>query len=246
MNNKTANRLLSPTKALIIYEGRETYNKEFYIESRQIKSVGGKLQMSSPIPLNENALKDIAKSYMQTNSVEINHGFIPAHILYGKSDPGKLVVMWYRPAMKRMLNFSASLLIKGDSQVYVPATLYVIVNNKLNIYALEDDSRPSLKTKVFNAPYFNIYEDGNVCLGSAQIGKHKANTYEEEAERFERAFYMAEQNHGHNKSMCKGDAKKLWSSLIQNKKQFPVKDLIQHKTHKTVQHIIDNLINAKN
>lgn len=245
MDNNNTNITLKPTKALIIYEGKKTYNQEYYIESREIKSVGGKYHMTSPIPLSENTLKDIAKSYMQKNSAEIHHGFISEHILYGKSDPGKLVMIWYRPSAKRVLNFSAGLKIKGKSEVTVPATIYVLLNSKLYIYALGSDKRPDAETKIFNAPYFNIYEDGNVCLGSAQIGKHKADTYEGEAERFERAFYLAEQNHGQNKDQSKTDPEKLWTSLIKNKKPFPITELIPHKKYKTVKHLLENLIHEE-
>lgn len=245
MDNNHTNIALKPTKALIIYEGKKTYNQDYYIESRDIKLIGGKYQMESPIPLAENVLKDIAKSYMEKNSVEMDHGFIPGHILYGNTAPGKLVVIWYRPSAKRTLNFSTGLKIKGKAEVIIPATIYVLVNSKLYIYALASDDRPSEDTKIFNAPYFNIYEDGNVCLGSAQIGKHRADTYEGEAERFERAFYLAEQNSGHNESMCKSDPTKLWTSLIKSKKPFPISELVLHKKYKTVKNLLENLINEK-
>jgi len=245
MNSTTANAALKPSRALIIYEDRGTYNKDYYIESREIRSSNGKLQLMGAVPLSQDIMKDIAKSYMKTNAADMQHGFIPEHILYGKCAPGKTVVMWFRPSMKRSLNFSASLQIKGSSEVIVPATLYLLINNQLNIYALASDERPSRTTKLFNAPYFNIYADGNVCMGTAQTGNRKADTFEKEADRFERAFYMAEQNGGHNASMCKGSPSALWTQLIKSKKKFPIDKLIPHKKYKTLQQLMERVENGK-
>ena len=118
-----------------------------------------------------------------------------------------------------------------------------MLNGKLYIYALMTDQRPTLSTKLYRAPFFNIYGDGNVCLGTAKIGKQKAKTYELEAERYERGFFMAEQSGGQSLNNCKTPLSKLWPALINNKAPFPSKaELVQHSTYKTFGTLLSKLI----
>lgn len=244
MNDQLTNIRLVPKSAVIVYAKGNNYHKDYYLESREIKNIGGKLQLQAPIPLASHVMKDIAKTFMKKNSFEMDFGgLIPSHILYAENRPGQTIVMWYRPEMKKSLNFSASLNIKGSSEVVIPATLYLVVNSKLYLYALENNERPELSTKLFNAPFFNIYEDGNVCLGTAPIGKIHGKTFEKEAERFERGFYMAEQGGGMFRDQCKTPIKELWTALLKKKVPFPSKkELIQHKKFKTLQVLIGKMI----
>ncbi|MEN6290469.1 MAG: hypothetical protein ABFD07_00430, partial [Methanobacterium sp.] len=101
----------------------------------------------APVPMSDEVLKDVAKSFMKSNSVDMGFGgFIPEYILFASNSIGKTVVMWYRPETKRNLNFSSMLGIKGDKTVMIPPTLYVLINNKLYLYALMDSKRPTLET----------------------------------------------------------------------------------------------------
>jgi PRTRC genetic system protein B len=244
MNDVNTNKRLSPTQAIIVYRDSSEYNPLYFLEKREIRNQGGKYILMAPVPLADDVLKDIAKSYVKSNSLNMDFGsLIAPHMLYGLNKPGKLVVMWYRPAMKRVLNFDTILKIKGSSTVEVPATLYVLINTNLYIYALMTNDRPELKTKLYKAPFFNIYDDGRVCLGTARVGSVREKTFELEAHRYERAFFMAEQNGGGGtQNTCKTPLAALWNGLIKKKGPFPSsKELVQH-SHKTVADLISKLI----
>jgi PRTRC genetic system protein B len=247
MNKELTNKKFYPTSAIIINETKGEFYKQHYLESRAIVKKGGRYCFMAPVPLSEDVLKDVARSYIKDAGAEMGFaGLIPGHILYGANGIGFSIVIWYRPAMKRTLNFSASLGIKGESTVYVPATLYLVHNKSLYVFSLMTDERPDTKTKLYNAPFFNIYDGGNVCLGTAPIGQHKRKTYEEESQRFERGFYMAEQNGGNVEGRCKTPLAKLWSQLIKRKVKFPSKtELVQHKQFKTVGELIEKFIGKK-
>lgn len=239
MNKELMGSKLSPESVVIIYSSNN--GRDYYLEQRSVQSVGGKNVLMAPVPMPEETIKNIARKYVASSSSKIHHAtLIPEFILHGFSDIGKTVVIWYRPAMVRKLNFDSALRIKGEKMVKVPATLYAIINRELFVFALDNDSRPDAKTKLYNAPFFNIYVDGNVCLGSARLG-NKQSTFEAEAERFERAFYMAEQNGGDRTTTCKTPLKKLWATLIGSKAMFPKKELIQHR-HKTLGQFMENKI----
>jgi PRTRC genetic system protein B len=233
-----------PSRAIIIYEDKKSYGKEYFLESREIKNVKGKYAFMAPVPLASNILRDIANSFHKNDATDMNvGGIIAPHLLYGIFKPGKVVVMWYRPAGVRQLNFVSGLGINGDTNVSCPATLYIVINEKLYVYALMTSERPTEMTKIYNAPFFNIYQDGNVCLGSAKVGNRKAETFELEAARFERAFYMAEQSGGISEKNCKTPLKALWNRIKKSKAPFPSKlELKQHPKFKTLSDLLTKLI----
>jgi PRTRC genetic system protein B len=243
MNDSQTNKRFFPSMAVIVYRDKNQYQPNCYLEKREIKLVGDKFRMMAPVPMEDDALKEIAKIYTKTRASDIGFGgLISPHLLYGINKSGITAVMWYRPAMKRSLNFSSQLKIKSSVYVSVPPTLYLVKNKDLYVFALMTDERPDLKTKIYKAPYFNIYEDGRVCLGTARVG-NKENTYEKEADRFERGFYMAEQNGGNVDHNCKTPLAKLWNNLIKTTAAFPSKkELIQHPKYKTVGELMQKMI----
>jgi len=246
MNDKNTNQRMTPKQAVIIYKDGSKYQSDFYLESREIKNINGKYVFMTPVPLANNVMKEIAGSYMKKNEIMMDWaGLIPEHILFGTKKAGLVSVMWYRPASQRTLNFASELKIKGSVAVQLPALLFLLLNNKLHIYALENSDRPSYKTKIFNAPFFNIYKDGNVCMGTAHVG-NKTRYFETEAERYERAFFLADQTGG-NEKPCKSPLRKLWPELMKKKTPFPTKkELIQHSRYKTLGDLVNKLIGNKN
>ncbi len=249
MNRNIVNKKLLPKKAIIIYDDKNRENSystpQYYLESRDIISNNGTFMFGAPVPMANDVMKDIAKAYMKSNSFEMNFGpLIAEHILYGSNTAGKTVVMWYRPATRKILNFASALQIPSTNRpLHIPATLYVVINAKLFVFALQSSVRPDRSTKIFNAPFFNIYKDGNVCLGSANVGKVRAKTFDLEADRFERAFYMAEQNNDLASGRCKVPLTKLWKSQLKGSRGFPAKTtLLPHPNFKTVEDIIQKLI----
>lgn len=240
MNNALINTKLKPTTAIIVHQN--THATEFYLESREILSGPNGLTFLEPKPMKEQVIRDIARAYAEKSGSSMKHEFIIGdHILHASSDIGKVLVIWYRPAMIRKLNFANHLKIKGECEVKVPATLYASHNRTLFVFALASNERPTAKTKLYNAPFFNIYEGGNICLGTAHVGT-TAKTFEKEADRFEVGFYMAEQNGGDHKNSAKRPLPEIWNSLIKSKAQFPVNDLIQHKKYKTFGAFIDQFV----
>lgn len=243
MNNELTNTVLRPDRAIILYKSSGAYSPDFYLESREIKAEKGKYVFGAPQPLDKDTLKEIAATYIKKESFQMSFdSLIPDHILYARIRPGALDVLWFRPAMQKKLNFSASLKIKGEAAVWLPPTLYLVHNSGLYLFVLQNNKRPELTTKLYHAPFFNIYKNGSVCLGTAPIGKMRSSSFTGEAERYERGFYLAEQNGGHNVP-TKTPLSKLWNLLIRKPQAFPVKEeLIQHSQYKTLSDLMTKLI----
>lgn len=247
MNRETINKKYEPVRLITVYKTRGEYSNDYYLESRDIISHNGKPQFGAPVPLSDQVMKEIGKSYIAKNSVEMEHDqMIGEHLIHVSNRIGNVVLVWWHPAMRKVLNFDQHLKIKS-AEVNIPAMLYLLQNTSLYIFALMDDTRPGLQTKLYQAPFYNIYSDARVCMGSAPISKIRAKTFEQEAERFERAFFMAEQTGGMSESHCKTPLGPLWRSLIGTKKIFPAKkELIQHPKFKTLGTLLNRFIDNQN
>lgn len=242
MNDNATNTKLFPQRAIIVYHGNGEYHRDYYLESRLIRRSGKGFQLMTPTPVSRKMMIDIAGSFIKANAVKMDfEDVIPEHILYGVNKTGLTSVIWYRPASTRSLNFSDHLNIRGAQNVTLPALLYIAKNTSLYIYALASNSRPDRSTKLYKAPFFNIYDDGNVCLGTAPVGRMKSKSFEKEADRFERGFFLAEQNGGQS-NQCKTALPKLWQQLIKEKAGFPKKELVIHPKYKTLGELLDKLI----
>lgn len=235
MNSDNVNIALSPTTAIIVYTDRA--KRQYYLEARDVNRSGDTYNFGAPSPLTDATLGKIARHYHKKKGLEMKHtALIPPHILHAGISNSRVLVMWYRPAHKRTLNFSSELGIKQAKVFNVPAILFAICDKSLYVYALAGNQRPTAKTKLYNAPFFNVYEGGNVCLGTAQVGK-PGQTYEGEAQRFEAGFYLAEQNGGHHIA----GLKTMWNTSAKTGKPIPSAKLKQHKV-KTVGKLLEKLI----
>lgn len=240
MNNELLNKSLYPATVITVFKGRREYTSDYYLEQRDIRIVNGKPALMAAHALSEETMREISRSFIKRQGIEMKHaGIIPEHILHASTADGILII-WYRPAEKKAINFSRQLGIKGSSTVTIPACLYMIKGREMYVYALESNARPTVKTKLFNAPFFNVYEDGRICLGTAPISSTRAETYEEEIERYERGFWLAEQNGGDHGERCKSSSlTKMWNECIKAGGVFPgKKELVQVAKIKTLGDLI--------
>jgi PRTRC genetic system protein B len=75
-----------------------------------------------------------------------------------------------------------------------PHLLFYVNRGSLYIAALLDDQRPTLQTKLFRAPYFNVSPEGKVCQGSM---KGPRESRPETLAQWERAFFRSAFTHPH-------------------------------------------------
>ena len=97
-------------------------------------------------------------------------------------------MIWYTKAGKRQLYFSENLEIQSGT-AEVPAMLWLATQRSLKIFALSSNRRPTEKTSLFYAPFFNVYENGNVCMGTVNIDIQNSASVEEFMEKWEDYFY---------------------------------------------------------
>ena len=213
--------LYYPTTALLFYQNDER-NKDTYVEYFDMDKNGNPINAH---PLTEREAETLAKALIVKTQKEKNQdflkpkGILPTNILQINPSENSSV-LWYTKSMKRQLFFTENLEIP-NGRAEIPAMLWFANKRSLKIFALANNRRPTEKTELFYAPFFNVYEDGNVCMGTVDVHIQNSTSLEEFIKKWEDYFFNSYFSHLMNEhNPINGNCVNLWKSLINNEKQF--------------------------
>lgn len=220
--------LYHPQSALVFYQSKNP-NSEPYVEYFDMDENGSPINAQ---PLSVREAKNLSQSLQIQTEKEKSFlkpkGVLPTNVLYlDSSDNGKMI--WFSKAQERELFFVKNLGIP-NGKANVPSLLWCADKFGLKIFALKSSKRPNENTPLFHAPFFNIYEDGKVCMGTVDVRIKKSLSLEEFIESWEEYFFNSYFSHlmiGHNPTQ--GNCLQVWKDLIQNKTSFPTDILIDSK-----------------
>ena len=148
----------------------------------------------------------------------------PAHLLAIGADH----MVWYRPATKRQLWFDDSALGEARSvEVPIPALVWMVnpLSDHCRVYALRDDKRPDNDTPLYQAPFYNVWDSGKVCVGN--VGFPKGNDALS-PENWEAAFFGSWFTHPNTSKLVrhKEGTKAFFKNLLAGKHRvFPKANL---------------------
>ena len=216
--------LYHPKSALVFYEtaGTET---DMYVEHFDMDSNGTPIN-AHPLTVKE---ANILAKALQTDEEKSTaflkpKGILPTNILHiNPSEKG--TVLWYTKTQQRQIYFVDSLGIP-NGKAQVPPMLWFANKNSLSVFALSSDRRPIEKTPLHYAPFFNVYENGNVCMGTVNIDIQNSASVEEFIQAWESYFFNSYFSHllG-NYNPIKGNCVTMWKDLIGTENPFPKEEL---------------------
>lgn len=212
--------LYHPKSALVFYETKG--HADVYVEHFDMDKNGNPIN-AHPLTVREaNALAKSLKTYTdKENAFLKSKGILPTKILYINPNPDKAWVIWYTKPQKRDLFFIDGLGL-SNGKAHVPPMLWKASKNSLSIYALSTNRRPTEKTKLYDAPFFNVYKNGQVCMGTVNIDIKKSASIQEFIHAWEKYFFNSYFSHlMHNHNPIKGNCVNLWKELIASEKEFP-------------------------
>ena len=222
LNDITENfgTLYFPKSALVFYETKGT-NTDNYVEHFDMDKNGNPVN-AHPLTVREaNILAKSLQTDEEKNKAFLKpKGILPTNILHINSSE-KGTVLWYTKAQQRQLYFVNGLGIP-NGKAKVPPMLWLANKNSLSVFALSSDRRPIEKTPLHYAPFFNVYENGNVCMGTVNIDIQNSASVEEFIQAWGSYFFNSYFSHllG-NYNPIKGNCVTIWKDLIGTDTPFP-------------------------
>lgn len=228
--------LYHPKSALVFYETKRM-NTDVYVEHFDIDKDGNPINAH---PLTEREAKVLAKALHIENDKDKaflkSSGILPTNILHINPNRDKGSVIWYTKTQRRQLYFVNGLDIP-NGLAYVPPMIWKASKNSLSVFALTSDRRPTGNTQLHYGAFFNIYENGNVCMGTVNIEIKNSASVEEFIQAWEDYFFNSYFSHliG-NYNPIRGNCVNLWKELILTGKPFPMEVL--KKNNKTLKNLL--------
>lgn len=140
-------------------------------------------------------------------------------------------VAWIEPASKRTMFFKthdeAVMAYDGDT-IAQPPLLFVARAHNIYVYGLTSNDRPTPDTPLYYAPFWNVYDDGAVCIGSMQLPKTISPAATAD---FTTAFFKSEFTHasGNKKRWKPGVTYAQFLSMVKQRKRFDIDWLMPMK-----------------
>jgi PRTRC genetic system protein B len=224
MNNTTEitndfRTLYHPRSALVFYQAKGR-DADTYVEYFDMDRNGTPINAH---PLTVREANRLAKALNTTKEEEEpflrSKGIMGNHILH--IDAINSNAVWFTQAIQRELHFTEGLGIAAG-KASVPPLLWIANRRSLSVFALGSNRRPTKKTKLYHAPFFNVYENGNVCMGTVDVQIKKTASLEEFIAAWENYFFNSYFSHlMQNHNPIKGNLVTLWKELIGTGHAFP-------------------------
>lgn len=192
-NTNLITDMLRPEAVLVAYKRmRNCYHPggDYYLESRKVHSDG---TVGPPKPVSRRLMTAIARTFSKEYA-EIPFGAVPERMIYMDPRPDRQVYVWWSGPERRTLTFSKTVPLE-DGEYNQPAVVYVVDFGRLKVFAYEGDGRPRPDTPLVRGPFFNYYEDGAVCLGTARYSPPPVLSYANIILTWENVFWNSQNSH---------------------------------------------------
>lgn len=215
-------------KALVIYESSRDMSSgsssSWFVTEHPISlDEKGIPRIKEGALLSRDALDALVEKVKGAQAAEL----LPENVLV--YSPNRIT--WWVPASVRTMYYSCErspeLRSLSGKKYPQPALLFDVCSGHLNVFALADAKRPTRATKLFRAPYWNVNDQGGVCLGSTRVPDTLCL---DALPAWVDGFFLSEFTHQNTTrplTTHPDGFAGLWRELV-GKKSFPVKYLAEH------------------
>jgi len=226
--------LYLPQKALVVYR-HMTDNSQVYVEAYDMDGSGKPIN-AHPLAVEE--CRALAKALETSEALQKDFlksgGLLPGKVLYLNMQHG--FALWHTPPQQVGLLFRESLNIPCG-KAHIPAMIWKADKESLQVFAVKGKHRPEPDTALFHAPYFNLYEDGMVCMGTVDVAIENDCCLEDFMSQWENYFFGSYFSHMIQGSIpVKENIVQLWQQQVVSGKPFPEDILV--KTMFTIKDLI--------
>ena len=204
-------------EALLVYGDRQ---RSFVTRHQVVLHKNSPPTLEAAQPLTVAFVESLVHSLYGGFTAEV----LPEHVLA----KGERMILWWTPRCRRQMFYQNSEGMAADLNGRTfpqPPLVWRADGGHLKIRALVDNKRPSGATKLAVAPFWNLSDDGRVCLGTM---RHPDGASVKSISEWERGFYESAFTHSNVGRLTRhrGGFEGLWGGL-DKRKQFPVETLIQ-------------------
>ena len=188
-----------------------------YVECARVNDKG----VAAFKPLDDKTM-DMLGNAMIGSGISIG-GYVPRSLLYFSIENKVITLMWVTEEQRKPLLFDEETTLKSDNYT-VPRLLWYFKNGSLYLYALKDMDEAIEKTKLYKAPFFNMMQSNEVCMGDVvDMMDIRNGRFDEIITKLEALFYETEFTHISSENMVEG----LLKHYTENPKEFPYEKLIE-------------------
>ena len=184
---------LTLTGAILVYRGAR---QSFAAWHRAVANSESAPTLSEAEPLSTEFLRVLSAGLGAYVTPEI----LPANVLVRNAE----MLVWWSPAQHRASFFAEHADGAGalNGRVYpIPALVWKVTGRRLWLRALAENSRPNADTPLRTAPFWNVNDIGELCLGTMRIPD---NSGLDCIAGWERGFFESAFTHGKRVHACGG------------------------------------------
>lgn len=216
-----------PVKAIVLFENN-TDGDAVYLEAYDMDANGYPINAR---PLGIDDARALVKTLQVDPALQMRFtqpkGMLPKNILYHSNAGGGFVV-WHTPAKRLPLLFADALGIPSG-EAAVPPLVWKATQTNLFLFAHQSDDELTHDTTLYKAPFFNLYENSSVCMGTVNVEITPTMHVEQFMAAWETAFFRSYFTHTNATNLTKGSIVSLWKKLIGTGKPFPMDKLVKTK-----------------
>ncbi len=229
--------VLSLAYALLVYQVQGSSCDKTFITKHPVSLINNGPVIRPGTPMTEGDYLDLVKSLSNRQRPSIN--WIESNVLCHSQNR----LIWWVPPQSIPLFFDVR--AEDGTGVHrsgicpIPGLIFVAEGRDLWLYAVKGDKRPTPETKLYQAPFLNVWADGMLCIGNAPLPaeeqRHNPTTWQD-------MFFRSRFTHSNIRQpnrLTKGvDPTEFWiRQLDKPSAKFPEKVLVDIK--KTAQNLLD-------
>jgi PRTRC genetic system protein B len=225
-----------PTNILTVYSRGS--DRAYYIEASDVINKKGKYVPGPGRPITKEVMRNLINAVFDDRSEKKNclkDNYIGEHILFFVPETHNRRIVWYRKAMQIQMIFSSKLNIP-KAKIWMPAMLFNVSIGHLSIYALTQNKRPTLTTKLCHPPILNLISENKLCWGGVKTKIPEGITIDDEIKLWEDYLWKSEFSHAGAGISTKTDIVKLLRKLGKSGEKFPTDQLLS--TNQTLRSIL--------
>jgi PRTRC genetic system protein B len=224
-----------PTNILTVYSRGS--DRAYYIEASDVINKKGKYVPGPGRPITKEVMRNLINTVFDDRSEKKNclkDNYIGEHILFFVPETHNRRIVWYRKAMQIQMIFSSKLNIP-KAKIWMPAMLFNVSIGHLSIYALTQNKRPTLTTKLYHPPLLNLISENTLCWGGVRTKIPEGITIDDEIKLWEDYLWKSEFSHAGSAPSTRTDILKLLRNIAKTEEKFPLTELKSTgKTLKTI------------